>query len=331
MAKQRSPLVTVVVPVKNEEDSVGPFHARLRATTDELAGCRWEILFVDDGSTDRTCERLLALRAADPRIRILRLSRNFGSYAAIKAGFDHARGDGVISISADLQDPPELVHAFVERWQQGFHIVWGVRERRDDPWDKTAAAAVFYWLLRRLALPGLPTHGMDCGLFDRRVIELFRTIRDKHGITFLTLYSMGFRQARVPYHREKRRFGSSKWPLGKRVKAALDVLTSFSYLPIRLSSYLGIASASLAFLGAATIVFDRLVLGIGGLGWPSVMVAILFLGGVQLLMLGVLGEYIWRINSEVRGTPQYLVMETFGFEPESDQAGAGGSGTPPPG
>jgi dolichol-phosphate mannosyltransferase len=307
-------MISVVVPTFNEEDNVEPFYDRLRAVVDSLAQFSWEFLFVDDGSSDRTLERVTALRERDARVCALRLSRNFGSYAAIKAGFDHARGDAVISISADLQDPPELFHSFTQRWQEGFQIIWGVRESRDDPWGKKAAAWAFYWLVRRLALPNLPDHGMDCGLFDRRVIDLFRQIPDKNNITFLTLYWMGFRQDRVLYARQARRRGTSNWPLAKRLKAAVDVITNFSYVPLRISSYLGVLVSLVAFLGAVIVLFDRLALGVGGLGWPSVMVTVLFLGGVQLLMLGVMGEYLWRINSEVRGLPQYLVMDRLGLD-----------------
>ena len=313
-----SRLISVVVPAMNEQENIQPFYEAVKTVTDSLLDYHWEIIFVDDGSTDSTAERIRALREEDPRVRLLQLSRNFGSYAAIKAGFDHARGDAVISISADLQDPPELFRSFTEHWRDGYHIVWGVRERRDDPWGKKLAAKLFYSLVRRLALTDLPKHGMDCGLFDRRVVNAFCQIRDQNSITFMTVYWMGFRQAQVPYHRQARQRGTTKWPLGKRVKSALDVITAFSHLPLRLSSYLGLAISITAFIGAVLILFDKLVLGFGQWGWPSVMVSMLFLAGVQLLMIGIIGEYLWRISSEVRGRPQYIVMEGFGFEDRKD-------------
>jgi polyisoprenyl-phosphate glycosyltransferase len=307
-------VISIVVPALNEEENIQPFYKAVRSAIESLSDFEWEIVFVDDGSTDQTLEHILEIRETDPRVRALQLSRNFGSYAAIKAGFDHARGDACITISADLQDPPSLFAAFTERWKEGYNIVWGVREQRDDPWGKRFAADMFYRLIRRLALADLPEHGMDCGLFDRRVVDVFRQIRDKNSITFMTIYWMGFRQARVAYHRQSRRFGSSKWPIGRRVKSALDVITSFSYLPVRISSYLGLTISLIAFIGAIIVLFNRLVLGIGGLGWPSLMITILFLGGVQLLMLGIVGEYLWRINSEVRNRPQYIVMNQYGVE-----------------
>lgn len=298
----------------NEEENVTPFYEAVTAVTDSLSGFDWEFLFVDDGSTDGTVERLATVRESDARIRVIQLSRNFGSYAALRAGFDYASGDAVITISADLQDSPELFRAFVERWQEGYHIVWGVRAQRDDPWSKKLLAGLFYRLIRRLALPNLPAEGMDCGLFDRRVVETFRQIPDKNAITFMTIYWMGFLQASVPYHRQRRQFGESKWPFRKRIKSAVDVITAFSFLPIRVSSYLGLAVSAISFFAAVVVLFNKLVLGIGDLGWPSLMVVVLFLGGVQLVMLGTIGEYLWRISLEVRGRPQYIVMREIGFD-----------------
>ena len=310
-------LISVVVPAMNEQDNVQPFYEAVKAVTDSLLDFDWEIIFVDDGSTDATVERIMAVRENDPRVCVLQLSRNFGSYAAIKAGFDYARGHACISISADLQDPPELFRSFAALWQKGYHTVWGVREQRDDPWSKKVLASIFYRLVRRLALADLPDHGMDCGLFDRKVVDVFRKIRDQNSITFMTIYWMGFRQARIPYRRESRRFGTSKWPLGKRIKSALDVITAFSYLPVRISSYLGLIISTIAFLGAVIVLFGKLVLGIGEWGWPSLMITMLFLGGVQMLMLGIIGEYLWRINTEVRNRPQYIVMNQVGIDKES--------------
>ena len=308
-----SRLITVVVPAMNEEENVEPFFAAASAVVRDLCQFEWEFIFVDDGSTDRTLDRVLALRETDSRVRVLQLSRNFGSYAAIRAGFDYARGDAVITMSADLQDPPHLFLSFVERWLDGCHVVWGIRVQRDDPWSKKILASLFYRLIRRLALPNLPTEGMDCGLFDRKVIHAFRQIPDTNIITFITIYWMGFRQARVPYHRQRRLRGKSKWPLDKRVKAALDVVTAFSYLPIRFASYLGFAVSGVSVLGAVVILFMKAAWGIGSVGWPWMMLSIFFLGGVQLLTLGIIGEYLWRISAAVRGQPNYIVMQELGF------------------
>ncbi len=307
-------LISVVVPAYNEEENVQFFYDAVTAVTNNLSEFDWEFLIVDDGSTDRTVERFRALAEKDRRLRILQLSRNFGSYAALRAGFDHARGDAVITISADLQDSPELFRTFVARWKEGYHTVWGVREQRDDPLTKKVLAALFYQVIRRLALAGLPVGGMDCGLFDRKVIDAFREIPDRNNITFMTIYWMGFRQAQVPYHRRERKFGQSKWPFRKRMKAALDVITSLSSLPIRFISYMGLFISMLSFLAAMVVVFNKLVWGIGEWGWPSLMVVMLFLGGIQLIMLGLIGEYLWRVGAQVRGQPWYIVMDKIGFE-----------------
>jgi len=307
-------LISVVIPTLNEEENIHPFYRVVTEVTSDLQEFEWEFIFVDDGCTDHTVERLLTLREKDPRIRILQLSRNFGSYAALRAGFDYAHGDAVITISADLQDPPELFRSFLLRWREGYQIVWGVRTQREDPWSKKVLARLFYRLMSRLALSDLPSDGMDYGLFDRKVINAFRQICDRNYVTFMTLYWMGFRQVRVPYTRQSRKLGKSKWPLGKLVKSALDVITSFSYLPIRLASYLGLAISLISIFGASFILFNRLVFGIGDLGWPSLMIALLLLGGVQLIFLGIFGEYLWRISSQVRGLPHYLVMNEIGFD-----------------
>lgn len=308
-----SRLISVITPVFNEEENIIPFYEAVKAVTDELNGFQWEFIFADDGSTDRTFEQIRLLREKDPRIFALQLSRNFGSYSALRAGFDYARGEAVITIAVDLQDSPQLFKPFVSQWQEGYHIVWAVRTHRADNWLKKTLATLFYRLAGQVALPQLPPGGMDYGLFDRKVIDAFRRINDQNNITFMTIYWMGFKQAWVPYRRGPRKRGASKWPLGKRLKSALDVLTSFSYLPIRLASYLGLAVSFLSLLGAGVIVVNKFILGIGGWGWPSIMVAMLLLGGVQLIMLGILGEYLWRVSNVVRGQPPYILMNRIGF------------------
>jgi len=242
------------------------------------------------------------------------LSRNFGSYPAIRAGFDHARGDAILCISCDLQDSPEIFRPFTELWKQGHEVVWGVRAERDDPWSKTMLAGLFYRVMRLLSIPDLPAQGMDSGLFDRKVIEAFCRIPDATNVTFLLIYWLGFRQARVPYHRKARERGVSKWPLGKRLKSALDVITWFSYMPMRFSSYVGWFFALVGLMGAGVVLFNKLVLGIGWGGWPSLMIVVLVMGGIQLIILGMLGEYVWRINAEVRGFPKYILRDKIGFE-----------------
>jgi dolichol-phosphate mannosyltransferase len=308
------PLITVVTPVMNEEENIVLFYEAVAKVTESLDSFAWEFLFIDDGSTDRSFELMMQLHEQDPRVRALQLSRNFGSYPAIRAGFEHARGDAVIAISCDLQDSPEVFIPFTELWQQGHEIVWGVRAQRDDPWSKTMFAGLFYRLMRLLSIPDLPEQGMDSGLFDRKVIKAFCRIPDATNVTFLLIYWMGFNQARVPCHRKARERGVSKWPLGKRIKSALDVITWFSYMPMRFSSYVGWFFACVGLLGATVVLFNKLFLGIGWGGWPSLMIVILVLGGIQLIILGMLGEYLWRISAEVRGFPKYIIKNTLGFD-----------------
>jgi dolichol-phosphate mannosyltransferase len=307
-------LISVVVPAMNEEESLHLFYDAVKSVTDRIDEFDWEFVFVDDGSTDRTLAVLLSLRERDGRVSVVQLSRNFGSYAALCAGIDHAAGDAVITISADLQDSPELFHAFVARWKEGYHTVWGVRAGRDDPWSTKLLAGLFYRVLRRFALPGLPRGGMDCGLFDRKVIEALRQVHDQNSITFMTIFWMGFRQTQVSYHRQMRRFGESKWHLAKKVKTAVDVLTSYSHAPIRLASYVGLALMALSVAGGLALLYRGLSAGWGEWGWVALTLAMTFLAGVQLTVLGVLGEYLWRVGSEVRGRPLYIVMNEYGFD-----------------
>jgi polyisoprenyl-phosphate glycosyltransferase len=307
-------LISVVVPALNEETNIQPFYDELRLTIDELPEVDWEIIFVDDGSTDLTVAKVLALRDTDPRVKLLKFSRNFGSHPGVTAGLSYASGDALVIMGVDLQDPPALIKTFLEQWRQGYKIVWGVRETRDDPWTKSLLANAFYRICRAVAFPDYPKGGMDCGLFDRKVIDIFLSIGDRNGFVFANILWTGFPQAQIPYGRRARLSGEGKWPLGKRIKAGIDVIVSFSYVPIRSMSYLGIFISCLSFVYASFLIVQRVFWGVGGSGWPSVMVAILFLGGVQLIMLGILGEYIWRTSAQVLARPLYIVMDEIGFE-----------------
>lgn len=311
MPMPKRTLISVVVPVFNEEENIRPFHDAMCAV--ELdPDIELEILFVDDGSSDASFERIAALRREDSRVRALRFSRNFGSHAALSAGLRAARGAAAMMISADLQDPPHLLHPFLEKWRAGHHVVWGVRETRDDPWLKSLSSDLFYKLLRRVALPNYPPRGMDCGLLDRKVIDTLNLFPEGNRLLPPIIVWAGYRSTEVPYHRQGRQFGVSKWSLKKRIKAAIDILVSFSHLPVQWISRLGFVVTLLSFLYASVIVTRRLFFDLGEVGWPSLMVAVLFLGGVQLMMLGLLGEYIWRAAEQVRGRPLYIVMEELG-------------------
>jgi polyisoprenyl-phosphate glycosyltransferase len=306
-------LISVVSPAYNEEENVEIFYQEIAKAMALIPQHQWEILFVNDGSRDSTAQKIAALRERDSRVNLLSLSRNFGSYGAITAGLFHARGNAVVCISTDLQDPPGLIPQFVAHWEKGADIVWGVRASRTDPGLKSFYANTFYWILRRFIWKDFPPGGMDYGLFDRRVIELFNNLPVRNSIPFLTIFDMGFRQAQITYHREQRTRGQSHWTFVRRIKTALDVLLDFSYLPIRTISFMGVLLSLLSIVYGIIVVFNRTVFGIGDPGWPSLVALVAFLGGINLTVLGVLGEYIWRIADQVRNKPRFIIMDRLGF------------------
>jgi|TARA_B100002003_G_C14155263_1_gene556080 dolichol-phosphate mannosyltransferase len=311
--KYNKSLVSIIVPIFNEEMNIKPFYNELTATISKISNMRWEIIFVDDGCTDRSVDKVMALREADQRVKLLRLSRNYGSHAALMAGFQYSNGDALVIMSVDLQDPPGLIREFVEKWHEGYHMVWGVRESREDPWGKKILAYGFYWLLRKTVFLNYPKGGMDYGIFDRSMIDIILSIDERHGFVFATLLWSGFRQTQIPYARKSRKRGITKWSFARRVKSAIDIIISFSYFPIRIISYLGIVVSFLSFVFEMFLITRSVYFKLDSDGWLLLMVGILFIGGVQLIMLGVLGEYIWRIAEQVRGRPPYLVMEEVGF------------------
>lgn len=302
------PLITVVVPVYNEEDNLHNFYERMKGAV-EGQPFNLELIFVNDGSRDRSWSILQELAGKDDRIVAINLSRNFGSYAAINCGWAHAKGAAVMCISADLQDPPEIIRDFFPHWKAGNHIVWGTREGRQDPFMKSLLARLFYWVLRKAALPDFPKDGMDMGLFDRSVVERYLDLKEKHGIPFVTIYTMGFKQVRVPYLRRARVAGESNWPLGKRIKFAMDVLADHSYMPIRAMTLGGIFVAFASMAYGVLLVILKLFFGIGSDGWTSLATLIVFIGGIQMLFLGIIAEYLWRTCNDVKRRPPYYVMD----------------------
>jgi dolichol-phosphate mannosyltransferase len=310
------PLVAIVVPVFDERDNLRRFHEAVTDVMRSLADYDWEFVFVDDGSGDGSFEVLNALRAHDDRVLALRLPRNFGSHVAIAAGIDYCRGDAVVVMAADLQDPPALIRDFVDRWRAGFHVVWGARTGRDDGRLRSWAMSMFYRLVRRFAIPTYPKGGTGsfC-LISRPVIDAFRQYHERNRLTFGLIAWSGFRETCVPYHRPRRLVGSSSWTVRRMLKAAIDTFVSFSFLPIRTISFLGLLVSFLSFVFGFYVVINKLFFGTRVEGWTSVMLAVLLLGGVQLLMIGVLGEYLWRILDEARARPLYIVERTLGFSP----------------
>jgi dolichol-phosphate mannosyltransferase len=310
------PLLSVVIPLLNEAENIQALHARLAALAGQLDR-DIEFVFVDDGSTDASFTLLRQLRDNDPRVRILKLSRNFGSHGACLAGFAHARGDHVVALSADLQDPPELIVEFLRIADQGHDVVLGSRETRDDPKLGIFFSSLYHRMMRRIAIPSWPEKGFDFLLVSRRVVEVLLSRSERNSSIFAQILWSGFPQASIPYARTARRAGRSKWTLAKKIKAAIDSFVSFSYFPIRLISGLGLACAALGLLYACFVGMMRLTQGIAITGWASLMVVLLVIGGLQIVMLGVIGEYLWRALDEVRGRPPFIVAESVGFDAEA--------------
>ena len=299
-----------MVPVFNEEGNIRNFYDRMSAAVAKLPYAT-ELVFVNDGSRDNSLNILKELAESDKRVTVINLSRNFGSYAALNAGWETARGDAIMSISADLQDPPEIIHEFLPHWEAGNDIVWGVRAGREDPFFKALFAGMFYIALRKLALPDFPKDGMDIGLFSRHIIEKYLALKEQNSIPFVTIFAMGFRQIRVPYRRVARVAGTSGWPFWKRLKFAVDVLVDHSYVPIRLMTLSGVVIAGLSFLYGLLLVLLKVFFGYGGPGWTSLATLITFMGGIQMLFLGLIAEYVWRTNRDVKSYPSYYIMDIF--------------------
>jgi glycosyltransferase involved in cell wall biosynthesis len=310
-----SGLISIVVPCFNEEEVLRTTNRRLISVLEQLS-LRFEILYVDDGSTDGTAEILHELQALDERIRVICFSRNFGHQMAITAGLEHAAGDAVAIIDADLQDPPEVLADFVAKWMEGFQVVYGVRTERDgETAFKLWTAKIFYRTMGNLSDTEIPLDTGDFRLMDRRVVDALLAMPERDRFVRGMVSWLGFLQAAVPYHRAVRAAGVTKFSFFKMVKFATDGIVSFSILPRRLATWVGFAASGIALLGVVITVVERLM-GVEGLvkGWASVLVAILFIGGVQLICMGIIGEYVGRIYGESKRRPLYVLRERLGFE-----------------
>lgn len=307
-------LYSIIVPVYNEEETLLEFYRRIRAVCDSL-DADYEIVFINDGSEDYSLEILRGFQKENSRIKILSFSRNFGHQAAIIAGIDHVSGDAVLIIDADLQDPPEVFPQLIEKWEEGYSVVYGQRSaRKEETVFKKATAAVFYKILKWMTKYPIPENVGDFRLIDKKVVMALRTIREQHRFMRGLVSWVGFTQGKVAFVRDPRYAGETKYPFKKMLKFAIDGITSFSVIPLRATIYLGF------FIVVITIVFSiwalvaRFIFHTTIPGWTSLMVAISFFGGVQLLMIGVLGEYIGRIYEEVKKRPLYIIESKEGFD-----------------
>jgi glycosyltransferase involved in cell wall biosynthesis len=312
------PVLSLIVPVKDEQEAIPLFLDRVRPVLDALADSDgtpvvWEMLFVDDGSQDATLAAIFAGNARDPRVVGISLSRNFGKEAALSAGLDVVRGRAVVPIDVDLQDPPEVIAAMLDRWREGFDVVYGVRRNRmTDSLPKRLTADLYYRAHNWLSEDKIPEHAGDFRLLDRKVVDVIRAMPERNRFMKGLFAWGGFRQTAVEYDRIERKVGQTKFNYIKLWKLAIDGLTSASTVPLRVWSYMGATIAILA-LGYAIFLIGRTILyGVDVAGYASLMVAILFLGGVQLLSLGVLGEYVGRILVETKHRPIYVIRERIG-------------------
>ena len=311
------PVLSVVLPIYNEEQVIPEMYRRMTTVLENM-GEPYELVLVNDGSRDRSYELLHELHVRDSRVRVINFARNFGHQVAITAGMDYARGDAVVVIDADLQDPPEVIAQMMEKWREGYQVVYGVRtEREGETWFKLATANLFYRLMNSITTVDIPLDAGDFRLMDRAVIQTLRAMREKRRFMRGLSAWVGFKQTPLPYRREARFAGETKYPLKKMLRFATDGITNFSLLPLQFATYMGFASAFLALVGLIVAVIGRLFWPGALLGQATTLVSVLFIGGVQLISLGILGEYLGRIYEEVKGRPLYIVAEALGYQQDT--------------
>lgn len=307
-------LLSVIIPIYNEQENILPLYQQLLLVAQKCRDMDFEFLFVDDGSTDDSAQILARLRQNDRRIKLVQLSRNFGSHSACRAGLEWASGDLLMFLSADMQDPPELIPKLVARAREGFDVVLAVRSQRADDWLTAVFANLYHRLMRRYALRGWPPGGTDVLLFTRQVRDVVVGWKARNTSLFAQVIWCGFQQATVRYSRQERRRGTSKWSFRKRVKLLMDSFASFSMAPLRFFSYLGLVLTAGGLASALMLIVRKIALGLSNPSGAFWLVALSLLSGFQLLAVGLLGEYLWRIAEEVRGGPAYVIRKCVGIE-----------------
>ena len=307
---------SIIAPIYNEIDNLSELYHRIKEVMDST-GKEWEFVLVDDGCTDGSTEKIRELAEADKRMRPVIFARNFGHQIAVTAGLDYARGDAMVIIDADLQDPPEVILELAEKWQEGYEVVYAVRaEREGESWFKLWTASLFYRLIYRITDVKIPLDTGDFRLLDRKVVDVMNSMRERHRFLRGMAAWVGFKQIGVEYKRAARHAGETKYPLKKMLALALNAITSFSYFPLQVATYFGFGAAGLAILAIPVVIYMRMTGSQAFFGQATTLISVLFLGGVQLISLGVLGEYIGRLYDEAKGRPLYIVREA----PDNDRS-----------
>jgi polyisoprenyl-phosphate glycosyltransferase len=305
---------SIVAPIYNEINNLPEFYRRIKAAMDS-SGEGWELVLVDDGSSDGSTERIRELANSDPHVRAVIFARNFGHQIAITAGWDYARGDAVVIIDGDLQDPPEIILELASKWKEGYEVVYAVRaEREGETWFKKFTSALFYRIIYQITDVKIPVDTGDFRLMDRKVVDVLKQMHERHRFPRGMSAWVGFRQIGVDYKRAARFSGETKYPFRKMLLLALNAITSFSYFPLQVATFFGFVSAGIAILAIPVVIYLRVAGNPQLTGQATTLIAVLFLGGVQLISLGILGEYIGRLYDEAKGRPLYIVRE----EPKRD-------------
>ncbi len=308
------PQLSLIVPVYNESSNLDLFYERVLKVLKPL-NLSYEILFIDDGSKDDSLEKLLEIRGRDSNVKVVQFSRNFGKEIAVSAGLDLAEGKAAIPIDADLQDPPELIPSLLDKWKEGYDVVYAKRTKRmGESWLKRWTASLFYRLIAKMTNIDIPEDAGDYRLLSRAAVEQLKRLRERHRFMKGLFTWVGFKQTAVFFERDPRYSGKTKWNYWKLWNFAIEGITSFSYIPLQAASYLGLLVSVFAFFYGVFIIVFKLLHGIAVPGYASLMAAVLFLGGIQLLTLGILGEYIGRIYDEVKQRPLYVIHKTYGFD-----------------
>jgi len=311
---KNKPTYTIIAPIYNEIDNISLLYTRISEVMAQT-GEPWEFVMVDDGSSDGSTEAILELKAQDDKVKPVIFARNFGHQIAVTAGLDYSKGDAVIIIDADLQDPPEVILDLIQKWKEGFEVVYAVRSKRvGETWFKLLTASAFYRLIQRITDVNIPMDTGDFRLLDRKVVQVLNGMREKHRFLRGMSVWVGFKQTGVEYERAERFAGETKYPLKKMIRFASDAITGFSYFPLQLAMYLGFISTGISIISILVIIVLRLAGSQAFFDQATTLIAVLFLGGVQLISIGLLGEYIGRLYDEAKGRPLYITRENMEVE-----------------